>query len=87
MKTPVTITIIIVGGLILVAPLVADYLERAQVAEAMARPGVTSVNLRPTLSEEYRLGCWLVGGAMIAAAILFSARGGSERRPSPPPQQ
>lgn len=87
MKTPVTITIIIVGGLILVAPLLSDHFQRAQIVAAMERPGVTSVQLQPTLSEEYRFGCWFVGGAMIAAAIVFSIRGGSERRSSATPPQ
>jgi hypothetical protein len=82
MKTPVAITLIIVGGMLVAAPIVSDYLERAQIAAVMGKPGVSSVNLQPTLSSEYRLGCWILGSAMVAAAILFSRRsGGNSERP------
>ena len=77
MKTPVAITLIIVGGLLVAAPIVSDYLQRAQVAETLGKSGVTSVNLEPTLSSHYRLGCWIVGSAMVAAAVVFSRRSSS----------
>jgi len=81
MKTPVAITLIIMGGLLVAAPIISDYLQRAQVAAALGKPGVESVNLQPTLSSDYRLGCWIVGSAMVAAAVLFSRRssGGSDK--------
>ena len=74
MKTPVAITLIITGSLLIAAPIIADFVERAQVAAALGKPGVTSVNLQPTLSSEYRFGCWFVGCAMILAATLASRR-------------
>jgi hypothetical protein len=83
MKTPVAVALIITGGFLIAAPLVSDYLQRKQVTAALAAaagiPGVTSVNLQPTLSAEYRFGCWFIGSAMIAAAIASSRRwsGGS----------
>ena len=80
MKTSVAITLIIVGGLLVAAPIASDYLQRAQLLAALGKAGVTSVNLQPILSEQYRLGCWSVGAAMVAAAVCFSRRssGGSE---------
>lgn len=74
MKTPIAATLVIVGGLLVLAPIFSDYLQREQVVEAMSKPGVTSVSLGPQLTELYRFGCWLTGTAMVAAAIYFSRR-------------
>lgn len=74
MKTSVAVTLVIMGGLLVAAPIVSDYLQRQQVVAAMSKPGVTSISLRPELSELYRFGCWLTGSAMIAAAIYYSRR-------------
>lgn len=81
MKTPVAITLIITGGFLVLAPIISDYLQRAQVAAALGKPGVASVSLEPTLSGDYRLGCWVAGSGMVAAAVLFSRRssGGQEK--------
>ena len=54
----------------------SDYLQRQQIVSAMSKPGVSSVSLRPELTELYRFGCWLTGTGAIAAAIYFSRRVG-----------
>ncbi len=72
MKTPIAVTLIIVGGLLIMAPIISDHLQRGQVAAALGKPGVASIQLNPTLSEAYRFGCWLSGTAMIIAAIALS---------------
>ena len=72
MKTPIAVSLVVVGGLLIVAPIVSDYLQRAQVARALAQPGVQSISLEPNLSTDYRFGCWLVGTLAIASVIIRS---------------
>ena len=72
MKTPLAITLIIVGAVLILAPVAADQLHESRVANVISRPGITSVRLGEPLSETYRLGCWLTGSAMIALAVWFS---------------
>lgn len=81
MKSPVAITLIIVGGLVVIAPIISDHLQRGQVVAALGKPEVTRVNLEPTPSADYRLGCYLLGSLMIAAAVVFSRRRGSLKEP------
>ena len=73
MKSPVAITLIIVGGLLILGPAFTDYTARAQVASILAQQKFTSLNLDPPpMSSTYRFGCWLAGSAMIAAAVYSS---------------
>lgn len=79
MKTPVAITLIIMGTLIVIAPVISDYFFQRNLVELMSRPGITSVNLDGKMTDLYRIGCWGMGGAMILIAIVFSlATGQSE---------
>jgi hypothetical protein len=71
MKTSVAITLIVVGALLVAAPILSDYSHRAQVAAALNHSATSSVSLQPVLSEEYRFGCWLVGGAMMRQRSSF----------------
>lgn len=72
MKTPVAVTLIIVGGILILGPLLADHSARAQIVAVMTEQKLTSVSLNPTLSSEYRFGCWFAGSVMIAAAVFLS---------------
>ena len=73
MKAPVAVTLIIVGGILILAPAIADNLARAQIVVVMAARNVPEVNLHPdTMSSAYRFGCWMAGGVMIAAAVFTS---------------
>ena len=74
MKSSVAITLIIAGVCLIAAPIIADYLHTAQVAAALGKTGVTSVQLHYSLSSEYRFGCWAIGSAIIIAAVVFSRR-------------
>lgn len=79
MKTPVAVTLIIVGGLLILGPAISDHLARAQIVEVMTKQQLTSVHLDPSpLSATERFGCWAIGAVMIAAAVLMS------RNPKPP---
>lgn len=79
MKHSISITLIIVGGLLIVAPLISDHLQRQQQVTALSRPGVQSVSLQPQMSELYRFGCWLTGTVGIAAALQFARRQSNTR--------
>ena len=75
MKTPIAVTLIIMGALLVMTP--ADFLYQRNVVALMSRSGVTSVTLAGQMSELYRFGCWLTGSAMVAVAVfsaLFSRR-------------
>ncbi len=72
MKTPAVIILIIMGSLLIVAPVVADYLHRSQIVEALQQSGANHLTLGESLSEIYRFGCWLVGTLMVGSAILSS---------------
>jgi hypothetical protein len=72
MKTPIAITLIIMGALLIMTPAFSDYLYQRNVVELMNRPGVSSVTLGGQMTELYRFGCWLSGSAMAGFAILCS---------------
>ncbi|MHA3774868.1 hypothetical protein ACXR0O_25390 [Verrucomicrobiota bacterium sgz303538] len=73
MKSPVAVTLIIVGGLLIFGPVIADHSARAQVVAIMTEQKLTSVNLTPPpMSPQYRFGCWFVGSLMITVAVLSS---------------
>ena len=40
MKTPVAITLILIGGLLVAAPIFSDHFERQQLAAAISKPNV-----------------------------------------------
>jgi hypothetical protein len=72
MKTPIAITLIILGALLVMTPAVSDFLYQRNVVAMMSKPGVTSVTLVGQMSQWYRLGCWLTGSVMVACGILCS---------------
>ena len=62
MKTPVAVTRIIMGALLIMVPAQADYMHQRNVVELLSQSNVTSVNLQiGQMSTEYRFGCWLTG--------------------------
>jgi hypothetical protein len=80
MKTPVAVTLIIVGALLVMTPVLADFLYQRNVVALMAKSDLTSVILSGQMSELYRFGCWFTGSAMVGVAVLCS---GFSRRHSP----
>jgi hypothetical protein len=72
MKTPIAVTLIIMGALLVMTPALADFLYQRNVLALMARSGVTSVTLAGQMSELYRFGCWLTGSGMVGIAVLCS---------------
>jgi hypothetical protein len=74
MKTPVTITMLLVGGLLILAPFIFSALHEHEVsATFIARSDLTSMNFgddRSALSPMSRFGCWLTGTGLCAVAII-----------------
>lgn len=79
MKTGVAVTLIIMGGLLVMTPAASDSLFQKRVVEMLSRPGVTSVSLEGKMGDLYRFGCWLTGTAMIGVAVWRSVSGRATR--------
>ena len=78
MKTPVAMTLIIMGALLIMVPAQADYMYQRNVIELLSQTNVTSVNLIGQMGDLYRIGYWLTGSAMVAIAVLRSLSKKSE---------
>ena len=87
MKTPIAITLIIVGALLVMTPVVSDYLYQRSLVEMLSRPSITSVNLDGKMGDLYRIGCLGMGGVMVLIAVAFSLPfGKTESEPRLAPQ-
>ena len=69
MKSAIAITLIIVGALLIMTPVLADYLHESNVVALLSRDNVRQVTLNGQMGDMYRLGCWLTGSAMIVVAV------------------
>jgi hypothetical protein len=72
MKTPIAVTLIVMGALLIMTPPLSDYLTQRNLVAILSRPGITSANLEGKMDDLYHFGCWLIGGAMIGVAVLCS---------------
>jgi uncharacterized membrane protein YjgN (DUF898 family) len=78
MKSPVAVTLIIMGALLVMTPAVSDYLFQRNVVALMTHSGYTSVSLDGKMGDLYRIGCWLTGSVMVGVAVLCSLFAGRE---------
>ncbi len=62
--------VIILGSLLVLAPIVADYYYACRKLESSSSPAEIS----KTIAGGYRYVCWVTGTAMIAAAIVLLFR-------------
>ena len=76
MKTPVAVTLIIMGALLLMTPAISDYLFQRNLVALLSRPGIETANLDGKMSDLYRAGCWLTGSVMVGVAVLCSLSAG-----------
>jgi hypothetical protein len=79
MKTPLAVALVVVGGTLIIAPVVANYHlkanHQANVARFLEKPETRGVMLpREEVGGTYSFGCWLVGTLAIAASVYFSVR-------------
>ena len=72
MKTPIAVTLIIMGALLVMTPVISDFFYQRNVVALMNRSGVTGVTLAGQMTKFYRFGCWLTGSGMIGIAVLCS---------------
>jgi hypothetical protein len=75
MKTAIAVTLIIIGGILLAAPLALDHIRNAQIlAAAAAGHTLSGVNVETGVNAFSRIVCWIAGAAMVLTAIRLQAR-------------
>jgi hypothetical protein len=79
MRAGIILTLIVTGGLLVVAPLVADYSLRtnhqANVVRLLEKSDVNRVNLqREEIPTALYLGCWAAGAALAGTGIVLAVR-------------
>ena len=73
MKTPLAITLVFMGALLVMTPAISDFFyQRNVIALMSSQTGVSSVVLQGQMSQIYRFGCWLTGSGMVGIAVLCS---------------
>ena len=74
MKPSFAICLIVAGAFLVSVPVLADFLERGQIASVLKSTSdrQISVSLGPSMSGDYRTGCYVLGAGMIAVAVVFS---------------
>jgi hypothetical protein len=71
MKPQVAVALIIMGAVLILAPIGADYLfQRHVVALLLAKEPSISPMVIPQLSTWYRVVCWLTGSVMVLIGAL-----------------
>lgn len=78
MKTPVAITLILVGALLILAPAISDYLYQRNLVEIIGDSNSSRVSLDGEMSGFYRFVCWASGLSAILLGVISSAGGGKK---------
>jgi hypothetical protein len=74
MRTAVVVTLIVVGALLIITPVVADLFHEANLVRLFQEPSAANRTFTGEgISETYSLGCWFTGTIMIAVSILLAA--------------
>jgi hypothetical protein len=73
------VTLVLVGGLLILAPLVADYMlkttHQANVVKLLEKPDAKSVNLfREEIHSGLSIGCWFTGTMLAVTGIYLAIR-------------
>ena len=79
MRGGIIITLIVVGGALVAAPLIVEFLMRssheANTARLLERPGASSVNLyREEIPNGAEIGCWVVGAGLAGIGVYLAVR-------------
>jgi len=69
MKPPVVVMLLIMGTLLILAPIGADYLFQRNVVSVLIKAASPSLALIERLGGWYRIACWLSGSLMIGIGI------------------
>jgi len=72
MKTiPVAVALVIMGGMLILAPIGADYLFQRNLVSLLLNEQSISATVIPQLSSWYRVVCWLTGSLMVFFGVLI----------------
>ena len=76
MRYLIAIVLIVCGTLLAMAPTASEYLQGEQISQMLAEraDSVGTPFFRQPLDEEYRVGGWLLGGAMICLGAMQGCR-------------
>ena len=75
MRTPVTITLIIMGTLLILAPFMSDMILNAQMIDALvSRVDLNRISGPEPMGVVYRFACFVTGAAMVATAVIVSVK-------------
>lgn len=76
MRSNVILALVIMGGIVIITPVIAQYLLKANHQDKVAQllqSGAGSVSIIPAEMGEYQsFGCWLTGTMMVIAGIVLS---------------
>ena len=73
MRTAVVVSLIIVGAILVITPVVADQLHEANVVRFFEDASAGSRTFAEKgISETYSFGCWFTGSAMIAVSVFLA---------------
>lgn len=70
MKSPVAVALIIMGTVLILAPIGADYLFQRNLLSLLPKEQSISATVIPQLSTWYRFVCWLTGSFMVLVGVL-----------------
>jgi hypothetical protein len=79
MKSPVSVTLIVMGTLLILGPIGADYLYQANLVSLLAKGQPVAATVIDHVSLWYRIVCWLTGSMMI---LIGMVAGAADRRAS-----
>ena len=71
MKAAAVSLLIVLGTLLILAPVAAGVMHQSNVTRLM-ESGHNQVQLQPPLSSDYAASCWVAGAAMIVVAVLLA---------------
>ncbi|WP_035613616.1 hypothetical protein [Haloferula sp. BvORR071] len=76
MKTPIAITLIVMGALLVMLPAFADMVYQHNLVTLMtSQAGATTASIDGKMSDTYHFGCWATGSGMVIIAVLSVLRG------------
>jgi hypothetical protein len=70
MKPPVAVALIIMGTVLILAPIGADYLFQRNLVSLLTKEQSIGATVMPHLSTWYRVVCWLTGSLMVLVGAL-----------------
>ena len=70
MKPPVAVALIIMGTVLILAPIGADYLFQRNLVSLLTKDQSITATVVPQLSAWYRIVCWLTGSLMVLVGAL-----------------